>query len=82
METVSALVKLGRARNNLDKNCSVQNLVKFEVENVVQECLFAFPYIWASALVSIEGSMFKTDYAYSLQPLACESQFSLMHFHA
>ena len=53
---MSALVELGRVRKDHDKNGSVHQLVTFEVEHVIQECLFAFQYIWASVLVSIHGS--------------------------
>ena len=48
---VSALIELGRVRKDLNENCSVHGLVKFEVENVIQKCLFPFPYIWASVSV-------------------------------
>ena len=40
---------------DLNKNCSFQRLVTFEVESVIRECLVAFPYIWASVLL-IDGS--------------------------
>ena len=40
----------------VDKDYSVHCLVTFEVEDVIQRILYAFPYIWASVLVSIDGS--------------------------
>ena len=57
METVSAfaLVEFGKVSKDLDKNYSVHSLVTFEVEEVIKKCLFAFPYMWVSILVSISG---------------------------
>jgi hypothetical protein len=52
---------------DLNKNCSVQRLVTFEVENVIQECLFAFPYIWASIQFLIEGSCLIMLHLFNLQ---------------
>ena len=43
-------------RKDLDKNDSVNCLVTSEVEDVIKEIIFAFPYIWASVSVSIDGS--------------------------
>ena len=40
----------------VDKDYSVHCLVTFEVEDVIQKCLFAFPHIWASFSFSIDGS--------------------------
>ena len=45
-----------QSEKDLDKNFSVHCLVTFDVEDVIQKCLFAFPYIWASVSVSINGS--------------------------
>ena len=39
---------IGRVSKDLNKNCSVHNLTTFEVEHVISECLFAFPYLWVS----------------------------------
>ena len=49
---------IGKVNKYLDKNYRVHCLVTFafEVEEVIQECLFAFPYIWASVSVSNDGS--------------------------
>jgi hypothetical protein len=61
---------------DLNKNCSVQGLVTFEVEHVIKECLFAFPYMWASVSSLID----KPGHALSFQPTVGESQFLLMIF--
>ena len=42
-------------RKYVDKDYSVFCLVTFKVEDVIQKCLFSFPYIWASVLVLIDG---------------------------
>ena len=57
METVSAfaLVEFGKVSKDIDKNYSVHSLVTFEVEEVIKKCLVAFPYIWVSLLLSING---------------------------
>ena len=35
-------------RNDLNKSCSVKDSGRFETKQIVQECLTAFPYVWAS----------------------------------
>jgi hypothetical protein len=55
LETVSTSIKLEKVSKNLNKNCSVQRLVTFEVEDVIRECLIPFPYIWASVSLLIDG---------------------------
>ncbi|KAN0137602.1 hypothetical protein V8E53_004653 [Lactarius tabidus] len=34
----------------LRRSCSVQRLAEINVKNVIRECLFPFPYIWASVI--------------------------------
>jgi hypothetical protein len=45
-----------KVSKDLNRNCSVQELGSFEVEDVITECLYAFPYIWASVSFLIDGS--------------------------
>ena len=40
--------QIGKVSKDLNKIFSVHCLGTFEVEQVIRECLFAFPYIWAS----------------------------------
>ena len=58
----------------LNKNCSAQKLDTLEIEHVIRECLFAFPFMWASVLLLIDGP------ALSFQLPVGESQFLLMIF--
>ena len=51
---------------DLNKNCSFQELVTFEVESVIRKCLSAFPYIWASVLL-IDGSCLIMLYLFNPQ---------------
>ena len=49
-------------RKYVDKDYSVFSLVTFEVQDVIQKCLFPFPYIWASVSVLIDGSQLNMLY--------------------
>ena len=52
---------------DLNKSYSVQNLDTFKVEHVIRECLFAFPYMWASVALLIDGSCLIMLYLFNPQ---------------
>jgi hypothetical protein len=58
---------------DLNKNCRVQKLVTFEMENIIRECLYAFPYIWASIQFLIEGSCLIMLHLFNLQLVRASS---------
>ena len=64
---------------NLNKNCSVQRLDTFNVESVVKECLHAFPYIWASFSLLIDGSCLNMLHLFN--PQVVRANFLHMIFH-
>ena len=57
---------MGKVSKDLNKNCSFQSLVTVKVESVIRECLFAFPYIWASVSL-IDGSCLIMPYLFNAQ---------------
>ena len=64
--------RIGKVGKDLNKNCSVQGLATFEVECIIRECLFAFPYMWASVSLLIDDSCLIM--LVSFQPSVGESQ--------
>ena len=52
---------------DLNQDCSVQGLVTFAVESVIKECLFAFPYMWASVSLLIDGPCLMMVYLFNSQ---------------
>ena len=45
-----------KSEQGSQQNCSFQRLVTFDVVPVIRECLWAFPYMWVSVLLLIDGS--------------------------
>jgi hypothetical protein len=64
---------IGKMSKDPNKNCRAQRHVFFEVEDVIQECLFAFPDIWASIQFLIEGSFLIMLHLSNLQHVRADS---------
>ena len=78
METVSTSVELAKVSKVLNKNCSVHHLTTFEVEHVISECLYAFPHIWASVQVSIDGSCLIMLHLFNLQLVRASPYYAFL----
>ena len=66
-----------KSEHGSQQNCSVQRLVSLNIGHIVRECLFGFPYTWASVLLLIDGSCLHASY---FQPPVGESQFLTYDF--
>ena len=73
---------MGRVSDNVNKLCRVYSGAKFKVKgttNIVQECLYSFPFIWISVIrvFIFDGYLIILDDA---QLLVCECQPLLILF--